>query len=311
MRKVTRMRAVLALVMFLTVACGSATPGSVGSPLTVPQLQFRVLDAVGKPAWCDPDFYPLGHPEMPNAIAQYPAIKADTTTYAAILEHERLPSGNLSDEQKLTVYRAWKLLRPVRLAQDGDHYTFDYTVAGQTSYERVSGTVGVDGTVTVRSRAPGQRPNCPICLAAATLISTPSGPLRVTEVHVGTVVWTRAANGSRVAAPVIQVGSMEAPAGHLMVRVVLADGRQVLVSPGHKTTDGRAVGSLKAGDQLDGSTISGWELVPYTGGRTYDLLPAGATGHYWANGIVLSSTLVLSDQLLAEPAAVDLQTEAV
>ena len=25
--------------------------------------------------------------------------------------------------------------------------------------------------------------------------------------------------------------------------------------------------------------------------RTYDILPGGPTGHYWANGILLSSTL--------------------
>ena len=291
MRKVTRMRAVLALVMLLTLACGSATPGSVGSPLTVPQLQFRVLDAVGKPAWCDPDFYPLGHPEMPNAIAQYPAIKADTTTYAAILEHERLPSGNLSDEQKLTVYRAWKLLRPVSLARDGDHYTFDYTVAGQTSYERVSGTVGVDGTVTVRSRAPGQRPNCPICLSASTMIAAPGGPILVTAIRVGTVVWSQDAAGRRVAEPVTEVGSMEAPEGHRMVHLALADGRQLYASPGHWAADGHPLGALKIGDALDGSTVALWELVPYAGSRTFDLLPAGPTGVYWADGILLASTL--------------------
>ena len=48
---------------------------------------------------------------------------------------------------------------------------------------------------------------------------------------------------------------------------------------------------LQAGDALDGSTITRWELVPYTEVRTYDLLPAGATGYYWANGILLASTL--------------------
>jgi hypothetical protein len=37
--------------------------------------------------------------------------------------------------------------------------------------------------------------------------------------------------------------------------------------------------------------VTTWELVPYAGDRTYDLLPAGPTGAYWANGILLSSTL--------------------
>jgi len=84
---------------------------------------------------------------------------------------------------------------------------------------------------------------------------------------------------------------MEAPATHRVVHLVLADGREVLVSPGHKTADGRPVGTLNIGDILDGSTIMHLELVPYAAGQTYDLLPSGATGHYWANGILLSSTL--------------------
>jgi hypothetical protein len=105
------------------------------------------------------------------------------------------------------------------------------------------------------------------------------------------IVWTKAADGSRIAAPVVEVGSMEAPATHRMVHLMLEDGRELLVSPGHRVTDGRQAGDLRVGDQLDGSTIRNWELVPYAGGRTYDLLPAGATGFYWANGILLASTL--------------------
>jgi hypothetical protein len=90
---------------------------------------------------------------------------------------------------------------------------------------------------------------------------------------------------------VVAVGNMDAPAGHLMVHVVLVDGRELLVSPGHMTADGRALGTLTPGDGLDGSTVKTWELVPYTGGRTYDILPAGGTGRYWANGILLASTI--------------------
>ena len=31
--------------------------------------------------------------------------------------------------------------------------------------------------------------------------------------------------------------------------------------------------------------------VRYDGGATFDILPAGATGLYWANGVLLGSTL--------------------
>jgi hypothetical protein len=84
---------------------------------------------------------------------------------------------------------------------------------------------------------------------------------------------------------------MAVPPEHMMVHLVLADGRDLLASPGHRTADGRTLGTLRAGDLVDGSIVVDWELVPYAGGRTYDILPAGATGDYWANGIDLSSTL--------------------
>jgi len=291
------MRLALAALVVATVACGSATPApAVGTPLNATQLKFAVMDSMGKPVYCDPDFYPIARQggEEANAVSTYPQIKADAESYAAIVAQEHLPSGDLTDAQKLVVYRAWKLLRAVTLTQAGAGYSFLYRVqskGGSAAYEMVSGTVRVDGVVTVSSRAPSGPPNCPICLAASTMIATPNGPVRVTDVRVGTIVWTQAADGSRVAASVIQIGSIEAPAEHRMVHLFLADGRELLVSPGHKTADGRPVGTLRAGDRLDGSMINRLELVPYAGGRTYDLLPAGATGHYWANGILLSSTL--------------------
>jgi hypothetical protein len=75
------------------------------------------------------------------------------------------------------------------------------------------------------------------------------------------------------------------------VRLVLGDGRVVLVSPGHPTADGRRVGALRAGDPIDGAHVAAAERVAYGGGATYDVLPAGATGAYWANGVLLGSTL--------------------
>jgi hypothetical protein len=293
------MRFAWALLALALVACGSAPPPPVpvGSPRTQPELKFAVIDAVGKPVYCDPDFYPLARAggEQASAIAAYPQIKADAETYAAIVAHEHLPSGDLTDEQKLTLYRAWKLLRVVGLSAAGSStYSFQYRIqskGGSAAYEMVAGTVRADGVVAITSRSATGAPACPICLAATTTIATPSGLVRVTDVRVGMIVWTQAADGSRVAEPVVEVGSMPVPAGHLMVHLVLADGRELLVSPGHRTADGRALGSLHSGDSLDGSTITLWELVRYAGERTYDILPAGATGHYWANGILLSSTL--------------------
>jgi hypothetical protein len=290
------MRFLVAVALLATVACGSPRPGPVtGAPLTVPELKFAVMDSAGPPVYCDPDFYPIVREggEQQNAIAMYPTIKADMETYAAIAAHEHLPVGDLTDAEKLTVYRAWKLLRALILTEtySGGAYVFDYRARSTTGYAQVHGMVRVDGAVTISSRIASGPPACPICLAASTVISTPNGSIRITDVRVGTIVWTQAADGSRIAAPVVDVGSMEAPIGHRMVHLVLADARELLVSPGHRTADGRQAGDLRTGDQLDGSTVTMWQLVPYAGGRTYDLLPAGATGFYWANGILMSSTL--------------------
>jgi len=293
------MKVLLAGVALLALAaCGSAASvaSPAGTPLSISQLKFAAMDAVGTPSYCDRDFYPIARPdgEQASAGAQYPLIRADAEVYAAIVAHEHLPSGELNVEQKLVLYRAWKLLGAVALAPSGSGYSFSYRVlskSGTASYLLATGTVRVDGVVTVTGRTPTGAPNCPICLAAATLISTPNGDVRVTDVKQGMLVWTASADGSRFVAPVLEVGSMEAPTGHQMVHLVLADGRELLASPGHRTADGRALGSLAVGDALDGSTITRWEQVPYFGGRTYDLLPAGPTGTYWANGILLSSTL--------------------
>jgi hypothetical protein len=233
--------------------------------------------------------YPLAHDETQPALAVYPQIKSQADVYSAIVAHEHLPAGDLTDEQKVVLYRAYKKLKFLVLAPAQDGYAFDYTSA--TSYTHVVGTIQTDGSIKVASSTPGERPNCPICLAASTLIATPSGPVRVTELRAGMLVWTQSAKGQRIAVSVIDVGSTPVPPTHEMVHLRLADGRELWASPGHRTADGRQLGTLAPGDMLDGSRIVFWALEAYSAGRTYDLLPAGDTGTYWANGILLSSTL--------------------
>lgn len=132
---------------------------------------------------------------------------------------------------------------------------------------------------------------CPICLASETMIATPHGDVRVSDLRAGMPVWTLDARGKKTVAPVTLTSRTPAPAGHRVVRLALADGRRALVSPGHPTADGRLVGDLHAGDAYDGSLVVSAELVLYGGAATHDLLPAGETGLYWADGILLGSTL--------------------
>jgi hypothetical protein len=288
----------VALLVVLTVTACSHVPLTGGAPaLTIDQLKFRVMDRAGPPNYCDPDVYPIAREggEQANAIAAYPQIQANSELYAAILVHERLPAGDLTDAQKLTVYRAYKLLRAMNLTlTSAGVFAFKYRATVGDSIQMVSGSTTPDGVVTITSQTPSGPAPCPICLAAATLIATPNGAVRVTDVKPGMLVWTASPDGSRVASPVLEVGSTPVPAGHMMVHLVLADGRELLASPGHRTADGRPVGALAAGDPLDGSTVEVWELVPYNGDRTYDLLPAGPTATYWADGIPLASTLAIN-----------------
>jgi hypothetical protein len=285
------------LAIVLMAACGATGSTAVGPPLTIDALKFTVMDSIGTPVYCDPDFYPIARDggEQASAIARYPQIRAQPDLYAAIVAHEHLPSSALNDAQKLTLYRAYKLLQALALTQNGNEYAFDFLARKQSagSIQRVKGTVRIDGMVTVKSTTLSGPPPCPICLAASTLIATPGGGVRVTDLVPGMTVWTATRDGRRVAVNVLEVGSTQVPSTHLMVSLRLADGRALVASPGHRTADGRQLGDLAIGQVVDGSTITHWELVPYGGDRTYDLLPAGPTGTYWADGILLSSTLAL------------------
>lgn len=132
---------------------------------------------------------------------------------------------------------------------------------------------------------------CPICLSSGSMISTPGGEISVEELKPGMIVWTIDQNGQKTAQPVIQVSSSPVPVDHKVVHLILEDGRSLRVSPKHPTKDGRPVEELKAGNSYDGSIIKSISLEQYSGKETYDLLPAGETGSYWANGILIGSTL--------------------
>jgi hypothetical protein len=131
----------------------------------------------------------------------------------------------------------------------------------------------------------------PICLSYETLIFTPLGNIPVFALKPGMLVYTLDADGVRTAMPLELVSKASVPSSHTLCRFVLDDGREVRVSAGHPTADKRKIGDLVPGDILDGSVVISAEKVPYTAGFTYDLLPSGDTGYYWADGILMGSTL--------------------
>ena len=215
--------------------------------------------------------------------------------FRAILEHEALTARqSFGPDQLVAISETYKQIQAIELELAGDLYRFTVSIPkdGSETVERVSGTVDRAGSVHIEDREPGVRPNCPICLAEGSRIATPSGDVAVQDVKVGMPVWTTDLRGARTVGVVLRTGRSVAPSGHEVVRLTLADGRTVSVSPRHPTADGRAVGGLRSGDRYDGSRVTAARLVPYTAGATYDLLPSGATGTYFANEVLLGSTLI-------------------
>ncbi|GEM_PF-734675 len=133
--------------------------------------------------------------------------------------------------------------------------------------------------------------NLPPCLSAATLISTPDGNVSIIELKPGMLVYTLDLNGNKVVKPVELVSKVLVSRNHQLCHLILNDGRHLFVSPGHPTANNGRVGDLVPGDVLDGAGVVSIEMVSYEAGHTYDLLPSGETGLYFANGIPMGSTL--------------------
>lgn len=286
-------------LLLVLASCGAAltspSPTPAPAPLPVAELKYRLFAEVGEPWFCDPDYYPIARTDEEElALQRFPEIQHEPETYRAILRHNRLDGvADLTADQKLVVYRDWKRLNALRLESMNDVFAFWYRVLPKPGTKEgaiVDGRITLTGKVLVLNRQPAGPPICPICLASTSRIDTPAGRVPITELRPGDLVWTLSASGARVPALLLAVASVEAPVGHEVVRVTLADGRAVVASPGHPTADGRTVAKLAVGDALDGSRVRSVVRLPYTG-RTYDVLPAGPTGAYWVGGVLLGSTL--------------------
>jgi len=285
-------RLIVALVLLSLTACGSVKYGGGTQALTTPELKYRLIDTIGAPLFCGPPVVRM--PSDGEAAQEVEALRSrDSATFDAIVRHEKLDAAHLTANDERRILEQADVLQALGLTAEGQLFRFDY-IAGRPSPEHVVGTIDGHGTISLESNDPTQFPGrggCPICLAATALIATPNGEIPVAELHPGMLVWTIDA-GHRVAAPISDVGHTRAPFGQRVIRVVLADGRAVVASPGHPTADGRRMGDLNPGDPLDGSRVMTTESLPYAG-DTWDLLPLSSTGEYWADGVLLGSTLAL------------------
>lgn len=297
----------VATVMVVSVAVAACAPGTGGRPspsatqgpvLSTTELKLRLVDRLGTRWYCDPDVYPLAREDEASAMRErWPEVVKDTAVVGAILAHEKLPADPsvLDDGQRLVVYQTWKALASMALdPAGGGRYRFDYLArpaAGADQGTRTTGTIDERGAISVASQGAAPAPMCPICLARGTRIDTPEGPIAVEALRLGTLVWTLDASGARVPGAVSRLGSMPVPAGHRVIRLVLADGRTVTASAAHPLADGRRLGMLHVGDAVDGSVVAAADSIAYGADRTFDLVVDGATGIYLSDGIALASTL--------------------
>jgi hypothetical protein len=275
-----------------TADCGTPAPAN-----TAGQLRLLLIDQLGPRWYCDPDEYPVARfDEQQRAIERYPEMVAEGDTFSAVASQLGIdPAANVTDSQKRAIYHLWKAAVSIPLDPIGNgQFRFDYTaqpVQNGMQGTRTVGTVAIGGAMSVEEESPAGQPPCPICLSVGTRIDTPDGPIAVEALRLGDPVWTLDVAGRRVAGTVIALGSTPAPAGHQVVRLVLQDGRSVTASPGHPLPDGRPLGDLRSGDEVDGSRVVSAALIRYAGADTYDLVASGPTGAYFAGGIPLGSTL--------------------
>jgi hypothetical protein len=293
-----RLLAGILFVIAAVLLAGCVSPG--GPPpghnvtYTPTQLKYLLFDHYNESLffYCDPDYYPVARGnEQDKAIETFPVIENNTEEFNGIVARTGV-SPPYSNESILIVYREYKKLNALPLSPRDDG-TYGFTIRLETpdGGRVVTGIIRTDGVILEQHSQPAFL-TCPICLAKGTLIDTPDGPVAVEDVKVGMRVWTFTGEGVRTVVTVVQTARSPVPPSHKVVIVRLSDGREVVASPGHPTADGRTLGMLGPADELDGAMVVGADYVRYDEGYTFDILPAGGTGYYRANGIPLSSTLV-------------------
>jgi hypothetical protein len=271
----------------------TSLPTLPASSLSPTELKYQVLDQFPDFFFCDPDFYPIAR-EDETVLAQqrFPELQANQEEFQAILSRNGI-SGvtTFTEEQKLLIYREHKKLIAIFFEVVGDTYRFQIQTGAEGQQGSfITGTIDANGSIEIQKQE-SSFPSCPICLAAGMLIDTPSGAVFVENLRVGDLVWTMNAAGERVPATISRTTHVPVPASHQIVHVILDDGREFWASAGHPTVEGQRLGDVKLNDLLDGARVVVIERLPYNGTATYDLLPSGDTGFYWANGVLMGSTL--------------------
>ncbi|MBX3063283.1 MAG: hypothetical protein KF726_09930 [Anaerolineae bacterium] len=283
--------------------------------LSITELKYKVIDYFGGISgngwykngigFCDPYIYPVGMAGRVenDALKYFGSIQQDSDTFQTIIR--RLGLGNtptFDKETKLEIYQQCRYLQRVPLNLQGDIHSFSNLMIRQAGKDYVAaGTVDWDGDVSVTDSKPADFSyQCPTCLTRSTQIDTPTGPKSVEFIQIGDEVWSAYSNGEKFVAKVIHIFRTPVE-DHRVVRIGVNNGVFLEVSGGHPLPNGQTVQSLTLNTSLIssspspfGASVTSLETVAYDGNLTYDILPEGETGFYFANGILLASTLKFS-----------------
>lgn len=131
-------------------------------------------------------------------------------------------------------------------------------------------------------------PGCPvpICCSPETRIKTTGEEKRIADIKEGEIVLTDGGKAVRV-----KKVSKTPVKNHKILKITLNDGAVLEISPDHPTADGKKFKDLKMGEILDSRLVVETKLIPYTYSHTYDILPDSKTGNYYANGVLIGSSL--------------------
>jgi hypothetical protein len=276
----------------VTTAASSPQPSPADSTtVSVWHLRYLLLGHYVDFAYCDPDFYPVVRDEQSAADGWWLHVNRGSPEVLAVLARRGYREP-LAKDQRLAAYRDHKKLTVIAMkaVPGGYEYELSTSASGGEPDQTVDGLVSREGRIDERSRS--ARPGgCPICLEAGTRIATPHGDVLAADVEPGDVVWTVDGSRRQVAALVVRVVRRATPGPHLMLRLALSDGRVLVAAGAHPAADGTYLRELHTGQRYDGATIVSIGWVQSAAPATYDLLPAGSTGDYWANGILVGSTL--------------------
>jgi len=126
----------------------------------------------------------------------------------------------------------------------------------------------------------------PICLSAETRIKTPTIEKVVTDLKESDFVISD--NGKLVK---IKKTSKTEAKKHKILKITFHDATTLEISPNHPTSDRKLFKELKIGDLIGGKQIIEIKEILYKYKYTYDILPDSETGNYYANGVLIGSTL--------------------